>query len=401
MPTFNVASLLADRNVKAFLRVIREGESNQIDEDAFLGTPHSAYRAMYHPTRRKWWQGPLKGPHPRQAEPLPDGSGRVSSAFGAYQFVWTTWQDIAKRYGLNDDIAPFNQDCMAAALLYDCGALDHVMYGRLPEALAAAGRHWASLPDSSLQDGGSKVARQRAEAVWKAYGGGVPVIVATAPGERRDPPAPIEERSVQARPEDIARITAAESPRTLVQENAMPAPLLALLPVVMQTVTALIPALSTLFGKNAEKVTDKIGAATAVVDIITKATGAVNAQQAVEAIAADPVKLEAAKVAVLSDPVISTMLIEAGGGGITGARAASSDPGQTPLWRNGAFWISLLFVGLLWFVAVVVLIDKAASQELKIQIVQAVIGLCMVVGGFWLGSSFGSGRKTDLLADRR
>lgn len=379
--SLNYASLLTSPNVKAFLRVIREGESNQLDEG-----PHSGYRAMYHPRIKLWWESELTGPHPRRAEPLPDGSGRKSTAFGAYQFVWTTWMDLLEKYdGLEDDIRPYMQDCYAIALIYDVGALDDVIDGKFDLALAKCGAVWASLPMSALSDGGSKVAYQRALSVWKAYGGGELVVVASS--------APIEDRSTQARPEDIQRINE--------QENEMAAPLMLFLPAAMQAITQMIPALSTLFGKNAEKVQEKVGAATQIVDIITKATGAPNAQAAVEAMTNDPAKLEVAKAAVLGDPVISMMLTEVGGGGITGARAAAADPNQAPLHKNGAFIISLLFVLMMFFVVTVVLIvDKNPTPELKVQVVQAVIGLVMMAGAFWLGTTYGSARKTEIMATK-
>jgi hypothetical protein len=222
--TLNYPYLLGDRNIRAFSRVVKVGESNLVDEDPYQpgGTPHSAYRAMYHPTRRKWWEGPLEGPHPRQGELLPDGSGRVSTAFGAYQFIWTTLQYLLGKYeGLENDISPRMQDCWFVTLLYDCGALDDVIDGRFDEALRKANNVWASLPvpvgDTGLEDGGSKVAYQRALEVWRAHGGGVPTLVAVDHGDRAEP-VPIEDRSVPARPADVARINAAK-PR--VKEKAV------------------------------------------------------------------------------------------------------------------------------------------------------------------------------------
>ena len=235
MISLNYAALLSSPNVQAFLRVIREGESNQTDEG-----PHSGYRAMYHPHVRTWWLGPLEGHgHPRRFEPLTDGSGRTSSAFGAYQFVWTTWDAINGKYGLADDISSYSQDCHAVALIYDVGALDDVIDGRFDEALAKCGSQWASLPNSSLSDGGTKVAYQRARSVWDRYGGSVPAVISTRP-------APVEDRSTQARPDDVERIN---------KEEPMAFPILAALPLI----SSLIEAFSPLARAKVTKALDKSG----------------------------------------------------------------------------------------------------------------------------------------------
>ena len=42
----------------------------------------------------------------------------------------------------------------------------------------------------------------------------------------------------------------------------------------------------------------------------------------------------------------------------------------------------------------------AYQAELRVQIVTAILSLLTTVAGYWIGSSSGSARKTDLLADR-
>lgn len=188
----------------------------------------------------------------------------------------------------------------------------------------------------------------------------------------------------------------------------MPAPLLMMLPAIMQAITQAIPALATLFGKDAEKVGQKVAAATTVIDIVTKATGAVNAQDAVEQIARDPAKAEAARTAVLSDPGISMMLTEVGGG-IAAAHARAVDSAQPPLYKNPAMWISVLLMPLIYYVVMMVIgipwgdrmIATEITQDVRSMVIATIVsGVLMGIMGFWLGTSYGSARKTDIIANR-
>lgn len=206
------SSWLASINVKAIFRVIRAGESwndrddNERDELAFrvrYGGWDAATRKHRPPAYFTSFDE-----HPRVYEPTPTGD--VSSAAGAFQITARTWDDLRRQFPwLGPQFTPFEQQLAAALLIYRRGALDDVIDGRLEEAVAKCGREWASLPGSPLEDGGSKVAWERVRAVWREWGGGVPHIVEISPTDS-PVPAPIEERSTQARPEDIARIEAAE-----------------------------------------------------------------------------------------------------------------------------------------------------------------------------------------------
>lgn len=92
--------------------------------------------------------------HPRQAVRISSGpnAGQTSSAAGRYQFLGSTWDDIAGRYGLND-FSPANQDLGAWALAQEEYQRDT---GRSLQADLAAGdlsrvpgslrNQWTSMP---------------------------------------------------------------------------------------------------------------------------------------------------------------------------------------------------------------------------------------------------------------
>jgi muramidase (phage lysozyme) len=398
------ASLLASPNVRAAIRVIREGETwnsrNPGDEE-----DEKAFRVRYHPTIYPCLFDGFDD-HPRILEPLKDGSGRKSSAAGAPQITMSTWDDMRARYeGIGPQFTPQEQLKCCVALMHAEDALDDVIAGRFDAWLPKLATRWASLPNSPLQDGGRKLTYVHALATWKRFGGGELAVVAEAPPEAQEQPAaPIEDRSVQARPDDIERITAAETPRPLTMEAPMAAPLL--IPLVTM-LGQLIPSLAALFGKDGEKIAAKTAAATKAIEIVTTAVGAMNGQDAVEKIAADPAKLAAAQAALFADPMIGGMLTEIGGG-IAAAHQRAVDPAQPPFWKNPAFWVSMLLLPMAYYVVVAVIgvplgdgkfVSANVTQDVRSMVIGGVMG--SVLGGivaFWLGTNYGSSRKTDMIA---
>jgi muramidase (phage lysozyme) len=178
-------ALLSNINVQAFLRVIREGESDQSDRAFFM---------------RYTMHGPafidsLLGGHPRILEPTP--TGQKSSASGAWQFTMTTWDYIGKKFGLDDDFSRESQALHAVALLVDCGAISPILTGDLHAAVSAARRHWASLPGSPLQDGGSKIGWARVQSVWDQWSRGAAPIRDSVP---EIPAQPVKEEGNMALP---------------------------------------------------------------------------------------------------------------------------------------------------------------------------------------------------------
>lgn len=121
---------LKNRNVQAFLKLIRTGEGT-------LGP--AGYRTMFGGSRFNDFSS-----HPYRAI---SKSGITSTAAGAYQFLDKTWNSVSKKYGLSD-FSPRSQDIAALALIKQRGALEDVMAGRFDAAIAKCNKEWASLPGS-------------------------------------------------------------------------------------------------------------------------------------------------------------------------------------------------------------------------------------------------------------
>ena len=78
---------------------------------------------------------------------LRGGKELVSSAAGAYQFLYSTWSTLAKRHGYTD-FSPENQDKGAIELIKGRGAYNDILNGDIVTAIKKCNREWASLPGS-------------------------------------------------------------------------------------------------------------------------------------------------------------------------------------------------------------------------------------------------------------
>jgi muramidase (phage lysozyme) len=119
-------------NLKAFLDVIAyaEGTRNEYNY-SFTHARFNSYRD-----------------HPRA---LYCSFGLCSDAAGRYQFLSTTWDELASQAGLSD-FSPANQDLAAIQLLINIGAYSTVLnansFGVFSDALYLSSGTWASLPGS-------------------------------------------------------------------------------------------------------------------------------------------------------------------------------------------------------------------------------------------------------------
>lgn len=362
---------LADGNVRAFLTTIRWCEGTDVGD--------AGYRTLFGGSLFEGWAD-----HPRRPVTARLGGRPITStAAGAYQFLARTWDGLVRQYGL-PDFSPQSQDLGAVALIAGRGALADVLAGRIEDAVRRCAREWASLPGSPY--GQPTKTMDRVLERYVAAGG-----VMRPSGM----PAPIEDREVA--PQHVHSFTKAE--------EALPMPAVApFLTAALPPIVSAIPELGRIFSSGSQVAERNVKAAEAVVGIVQQAVGARNAQEAAEIVASDPKMAQAAREAVRDRWFEVT---EAGGGGIDGARKADEKftdrDGGHDFWRSPAFWVSVaLLVMPLALVGDMLFVHPGSyAGELRVQIVTAVLAVIAMVGGYWIGTSANSARKTELLASRQ
>ena len=336
-------------NVSAFLRVIREGETSQDD---------IAYRTVVGGGTFDSFED-----HPRRLVYLP-GLGLSSTAAGAYQFLSRTWDGVAKKLGL-PDFSPQSQDTAAVELIRGRNALEDVINGRFEAALAKCNKEWASLPGSPY--GQHTISLARCKSVYESFGG-------TYGLQEQGEEAPEE---VKEKPMSSAIFIGAA----------------------IEALSTAIPALNKLF-KGSDSAERNQKAAEIIIDTAKKAVGARNEQELISDIQSSP---EAVKTVAKAIEENWFQIQEAGGGGIKGAseRAVAMSESNQPMYKNPAFVVTLLLMPLVYVVVGAVLWKENIPQDLLVMTVTAVIsGVLSGIMGFWLGTSFGSSKKTDILAKR-
>lgn len=121
---------VANANVQAFLMMIRIGEGTAGPQGytTFFGGGQFSDLSK----------------HPNVAH---TAGGYTSTAAGAYQFLYSTWQQLQAQYSL-PDFSPASQDIAAVGLIKQQGALADVLAGRIATAIGKCNRIWASLAGS-------------------------------------------------------------------------------------------------------------------------------------------------------------------------------------------------------------------------------------------------------------
>ena len=289
------------------------------------------------------------------------GKPITSTAAGAYQFLSRTWDECVKALGL-EDFSPPNQDRAALYLIERRRALPAVMEGDWTTAIERCNREWASLPGSPYGQPTKSLA-YCLKFLDKLKGDGAPAAGAF--------PAP--------------KATEGESP-------VMAPFILAAIPSLIQAA----PSLIRLFG-NGEQSEKNAKAAEIAVEIAKAVTDQPTAEGAVTALQADPELSSSYAQAVEAQWYELTG--EAGGGGIAGARKANAQPGD-PL-KNPAVWVSAAILPLVYIVVGAVLFGADWTMEIKAMVVSSIISLVLgAVTGYFLGTSFSSQRKTEMLNAR-
>lgn len=336
-----LATLQGSGNLRAFLRMIREGESSQTE---------AAYRTIV-----GGGQVSDLTDHPRQrvyVEPL----NVWSTAAGAYQFLERTWDGCVRALGLAD-FQPQSQDAAAVYLIRGRQALDDVLAGRVQDAIRKCAREWASLPGSPY--GQPVMTMQRALDVYRTWGG----------TDRPDgAAAPIESREIK-------------------KEGAMPIPVpivTALLPSLIEA----IPKLGRLFSSGSKTAERNVAAAEVALEVVQQAVGARNAQEAIEIVQTDT------SARALAEQAIDTRwyeLSEAGGGGIEGARKADAAARAAgDILHSPSFWVALLLIPLVYMVLVSVLFGVGPEWPADVRAAIATAIVSMVVGavsGYYFGQT--------------
>lgn len=198
--------------------------------------------------------------------------------------------------------------------------------------------------------------------------------------------APITPAPIPAHEVDTSSGRVQETPKTEhipagesgdAPENNMAPFIAAALPAIIEA----IPKLGKLFGSGSAVAERNVKAAELAVQIVKDATGAVNAQEAVEKLKTDPAAVQAAAKAIEARWL---ELDEAGGGGIEGARKADAIYATSPwhaFMHSPSFWIGVLLLPLVYMIVgnVVGLFGKPLSDEVRSAISNGVVGL--VLGG--------------------
>ena len=93
----------------------------------------------------------------------------VTTATGRYQFLGSTFNEQAKKLGLQD-FGPESQDLAAVGLIMDMGAANDVLKGDVTKAVYKLRNIWASLPDNPSKNQRHKTHAEIIDA-WNRNGG--------------------------------------------------------------------------------------------------------------------------------------------------------------------------------------------------------------------------------------
>ena len=355
MTVQELSAALANPNIAAFLRVIREGESNQSDASYTLinGGAH--------------FTDPSRHPYAGMRSP----PGRAS---GAYQFLASTWGDVAARIGATD-FGPGWQDLGAVDLLRYRGALDDVIAGRFDAACVKCRAEWTSLPGASE----SNQTLAKARAVYEKWGGrfapvATPAAAIVNPIDNQAPPQP-------------------EKPML---------PILALIAQFGPIIASLIPQVAAIVQPKGEVAQRNVALAQAVFDTVTKVADAASPAEAVSKML-DPVNgpalVQQVTQAVVTHPDVLPYLNT---DGVPAARVAdvAATQAEKPFWYSPNIWVALFLYFLIAYTLVMVLGGSAdVAQDTKALVIGFIFGTGFAsLVAYYFGTTQQSGQKDATIA---
>ena len=367
----DLLAISREPNVAAFLRALRLGEGTKDD---------AGYRRIV-----GGGMADSLADHPRKMVWLPR-YGVNSSAAGAYQFLGKTWDGLVRQYGF-PSFEPQWQDAGAVGLIIGRRALEAVRSGDIRAAIALTNKEWASLPGAPY--GQRTEALDRVLLEYRKWGGTLTAGEPATPAPTMQDPAPIEHRDW---PTEQQQPPVPIGEAMNYGESAPMIPILPLITAVLPSIIGAIPELGKLFGSGSDVSQRNIAGATKVLEVVTQATGAVNAVEAAERIAADPAAADAARAAVQS---IWFELVEAGGGGIDGARKADLARASSDwTWHKSASFMIALPLILILLLAVCSILFPVMGGEWPDDTRTAVVTLIVgsIIGsltGYYFGSMTG------------
>lgn len=306
----------------------------------------------------------------------------VSTAAGAYQILERTWDWFCRVNGQHD-FSPDNQDLAARWLIDQRKATADIEIGNFDEAISKCNKEWASLPGSPY--GQPTRTLEYCRKKYLEHGGEFV--------QNEQPTNPLLQPEIAPVPNLGTPVPNVGTPT----EKPM-GPFVAFLPAILQ----MIPQLAAIFKPGDENVTKSVEAVKVVTAALTQSTGAVNLQDAVERMQADPVVARTAAAAVLTQPEISMLIVEHGGGGVTGARdfltANMGNPRMVDIIRTVSYWALgfLTFANVAGFTLAGFLIwrDRDEWQQIVSTLIQADIAATMIALGFWLGATMAKSSAT-------
>lgn len=373
MKRADLESFVGNANVKAFLFALRYGEGTA-DEKGYS---------------RLVGGGEFEGfdRHPNRLIPITYTDSRTgkrttihSTAAGAYQFLFRTWNGLVQRYGFTN-FAPAVQDLGAIGLIAGRGALADVVAGRIESAVRKCAAEWASLPNSPY--GQPTKSMRQFLAYYERHGGTYgPVAVPTPappPAEPVEAPAPVSDAVYE--PHVYAPLIQQEKPMAPFVAAAMP--------ILMNAV----PSLIRIFGKG-EQSQRNAETAERVIEIAKQVTGADTAEGAVMRIQDRADDRQAFEQALrtqwfdLYDPEIAKANEDsrkAAGDRMAGLMSASK-------W-NAIPWWGLAYSALIGCFLLVRQILATATAEVQTLVLGSVLGVVSTVIAYFFGSSFRANAK--------